>query len=101
MTMFSSVPAGSRGFSSSIAFLTPSTTVTVFASASLVTTIVTSWRSPAPAALTASCRTSTPRSDGIESNPHAETIRAPLAAAIGSSSSIALRMNLTSPARSQ
>ena len=64
------------------------------------TSVVVSPSSPSVSARTASCSVWTPRSDGIESNPQAWTIRAPLPAATEWKRSIAWRMNSTSPARS-
>jgi hypothetical protein len=66
---------------------------------SAVTTSVVSPSSPAPSACTASCSTSTPRSEGIESNPQELTIRAPAWRA-RSWRSMHSRTNRTSPVRS-
>ena len=65
-----------------------------------LTTSDVSSSSPWPPACAASCSSSVPMSDGIESKPQVWTIRAPLARAAASAASIAQRMNRTSPVRS-
>jgi hypothetical protein len=66
----------------------------------LVRTSVVSVSSPAPSALTCSCSTCTPMSEGTESNPHECTMRAPVERATSWFSSALARANTTSPVRS-
>jgi hypothetical protein len=65
-----------------------------------VTVRTVSVRLPSPSAATRSAVMRTPRSDGIESNPQACTMRAPVSAALAATVSSDHRTKRTSPVRS-
>ena len=65
-----------------------------------ITTSTVSVSVPAPSSCARSCRASTERSDGIESNPAECTMRAPVRRAVSWARSTDARANSTSPVRS-